>query len=402
MRGRRQTAPNFAQNPLLARRNPLAPDPFMDDEISRDSPRHPGEADPREAESAAIAGPLPAIRSVMLAGIFVLMVLYTLYATAELAIPLVFALLLKMLLQPGVRLLGRLHLPQALAALIMIALVFGALGGAGYMLAGPAASWAQKAPQGLPRLEQRLSVLKQPIDRLSAAAQDVEHLTEAPGAPPSVAVSSGPGLMGVLFSGTRRLLTGLGITVLLLFFLLASGDLFMRRLVEILPSFRDKRQAVAIAHEVESNISAYLVTITVMNLLVGAAAGCSMWLIGLPDPLLWGALAFILNYVLILGPLTGICLFFLIGLLTFGTLWQALLPPAAYLAIHLIEGEAVTPMLVARRLTLNPVLVIGSLIFWDWMWGIPGALLAVPMLAVAKIICDRIRPLAPIGHFMGG
>jgi predicted PurR-regulated permease PerM len=373
----------------------------MNDESAREGPRRPGEDAPRAAEDVEIARPLPGIGPAMLTGIFILLLLSALDLAARIAIPLVFALLLKLLLQPGVRLLGKLRIPQALAALAMIALVLGVLGGAGYMLAAPAASWAQKAPESLPRLEQRLSLLKRPIDRLRSVEQEVEKMAQAPGAPPPVAVTR-PGLVELLFSGTRRLLTGLGITVLLLFFLLASGDLFMRRLVEILPSFRDKRQAVEIAHEVESNISAYLVTITGMNLLVGAATTLVMWAIGLPDPLLWGALAFLLNYVLILGPLTGVALFFLVGLLNFDTLWQALLPPAAYLAIHLIEGESVTPMLLARRFTLNPVLVIGSLIFWDWMWGIPGALLAVPMLAVVKIICDRIRPLAPVGHFMGG
>jgi predicted PurR-regulated permease PerM len=159
---------------------------------------------------------------------------------------------------------------------------------------------------------------------------------------------------------------------------------------------------VAMSHEIEHNISAYLVTITIMNTLVGIATALAMWAIGLPDPVLWGALAFVLNFVLILGPLTGVCLFFIVGLLTFDALWQAVLPPAAYFGIHAIEGEWATPMLVARRFTLNPVLVIGSLIFWDWMWGIPGALLAVPMLAAFKIVCDRVRPLAAIGHFIGG
>ena len=139
-----------------------------------------------------------------------------------------------------------------------------------------------------------------------------------------------------------------------------------------------------------------------MNALVGIAAGLAMWAIGIPDPILWGALAFILNYVLILGPLTGMALFFVAGLMSFDALWQALIPPGAYLIIHMIEGEWVTPMLVAKRFTLNPVLVIGSLIFWDWMWGIPGALLAVPMLAVFKIVCDRVRPLAALGHFIEG
>jgi predicted PurR-regulated permease PerM len=188
----------------------------------------------------------------------------------------------------------------------------------------------------------------------------------------------------------------------MLFFLLVSGDLFLRKLVEILPTFGDKKQAVEMSHEVEHNVSAYLVTISVMNLLVGGATALAMWIIGLPDPVLWGTLAFLLNYVMILGPLTAVVIFFAVGLLTFPSLLHALLPPAVYLGIHVIEGEFVTPMLVAHRFTLNPVLVIGSLIFWEWMWGIPGALLAVPMLAVTKIVCDRVRPLTPIGHFLGG
>jgi predicted PurR-regulated permease PerM len=176
----------------------------------------------------------------------------------------------------------------------------------------------------------------------------------------------------------------------------------MRRLVEILPTLRDKKQAVEISHEMERNISAYLVTITLMNGLVGIATGIAMAAIGLSDPVLWGSIAFALNYVLILGPATGVVMFFIVGLLSFDTLWHILLPPAAYLVIHVIEGEFVTPMLVAKRFTINPVLVIGSIIFWDWMWGIPGALLAVPMLAAFKIVCDRAGPLKAVGHFIGG
>jgi predicted PurR-regulated permease PerM len=380
----------------------LAGESRMSDRIR---PQGPGPAEDARAEAAAEefeAPPLPGVRSVMLTGIFVLMLFYTLYFTAEIVIPLIFALLLKLLLQPGLRQLGRLRLPAPAGAAIMIALLFGVLAAAGYTLAGPAASWAQKAPQGLPRVEQRLSLMRRPIDMLQQTAQQLQKLTQGPGDGGQSVSVKGPGLLEYLFTGTRTLVSGLGITVVMLFFLLAWGDLFMRRLVEILPSFRDKKQAVAISRDVESNISAYLVTITVMNALVGCATTLAMWAIGLPDPTLWGALAFVLNYVLILGPLTGIVVFFLVGLLTFDTLWQSLLPPAAYLAIHIVEGELVTPLLVARRFTLNPVLVVGSLIFWDWMWGIPGALLAVPMLAVFKVVCDGIRPLAAIGHFIGG
>jgi predicted PurR-regulated permease PerM len=185
-----------------------------------------------------------------------------------------------------------------------------------------------------------------------------------------------------------------------LFFLLISGDTFLRRLVEILPRFSDKRQAVNIFQQIEADISAYLVTITIMNAGVGIAVGAVMWLTGLGDPVLWGALAFLLNFLPILGPVVGVAVFLLAGLLTIDPLWQALLPAGFYLAIHLVEGETVTPMLLAKRFTLNPVLVIVALVFWYWMWGVPGAILAVPMLAITKIICDRIRSLAAFGHFL--
>jgi predicted PurR-regulated permease PerM len=117
---------------------------------------------------------------------------------------------------------------------------------------------------------------------------------------------------------------------------------------------------------------------------------------------LWGATAFLLNYIPILGPLFGTFIFLLAGLLSFDGLWWALLPPALYLGIHLVEGETLTPMLLARRFTLNPVLVILALVFWFWMWGVPGAILAVPMLAIVKIVCDRVRPLKILGHFLEG
>jgi predicted PurR-regulated permease PerM len=139
-----------------------------------------------------------------------------------------------------------------------------------------------------------------------------------------------------------------------------------------------------------------------MNVAVGIATAAAMYLCGLGDPLLWGAAAFLLNYIPILGPLFGVCTFVLAGMLTFDSLLWALLPAALYFGIHLVEGETLTPMLLARRFTLNPVLVILSLVFWFWMWGVPGAVLAVPMLAIVKIICDRLRPLRALGHFLEG
>src|SRR4029453_5656855 len=229
---------------------------------------------------------------------------------------------------------------------------------------------------------------------------------QAADAPPGrgsiVSVRRDLGITGALFAGTRSVLDGLFTTVLVLYFLLVAGDIFLRRIVEILPTFSNKRQAVDISQQIQEDISAYLLTITAMNAAVGVTTAAAMYLCGLGDPLMWGATAFLLNYIPILGPLFGTGIFLLAGMLSFDTLWWAFLPPTLYLCIHLVEGETLTPILLARRFTLNPVLVILSLLMWFWMWGVPGAILAVPMLAILKIVCDRVRPLKPVGLFLGG
>jgi len=294
-------------------------------------------------------------------------------------------------------------LPRGIAAIFLILVLFGTLAGLGAALSGPAADWAQKLPSGIPKLQDRLSFLSRPIAAVQKFADQAQQGLIQGGEPKAVPVAvQGAGLSDRLLSGTRTFASGLLETVLVLFFLLVSGDTFLRRLVEILPRFKDKRQAVDISQQIESDVSAYLVTITIMNLAVGVATGTVMAFCGVGDPLLWGTVAFLLNYIPILGPMMGVVVFLLAGLLSIDTLWGAFLPAGLYLVIHLVEGETVTPMLLARRFTINSVLVILSLVFWYWMWGVPGAILSTPMLAIIKIICDRVRPLAAFGHFMEG
>jgi predicted PurR-regulated permease PerM len=347
--------------------------------------------------------PLPSDPKVIfLGGLFVLALLATAYIASEIVLPLVFAIILKLLLQPGMRLLERLRVPRMLAALLLILALFGTIVGVGAAISGPAGTWAAKLPEGIPRLQERLSFMREPIDTLQRFLHQVEDFGGGGPSPGAATPERGPTLLTKLFTGTRNFASGLFTTVLFLFFLLVSGDIFLHRLVEIMPRFSGKRQVVEISQQIESDISAYLVTITIMNAAVGIAMALAMWLTGVGDPILWGTVAFLLNFVPILGTALGVLIFLLAGLLTIDTLWQALLPAALYIGFHLIEGETVTPMLLARRFTLNPVLVIISLIFWFWMWGIPGAILAVPMLAVTKIICDRVRPLTAFGHFLEG
>jgi predicted PurR-regulated permease PerM len=356
---------------------------------------------PAESVNATLHLP-PDVKSIYLGGLFLLALLAAFYAAAEIVLPIVVAFVLMLVLQPTMRVLQRLYLPRALAALIVIFVLFAALAGLGTLLSGPAASWAQKLPEGIPKLQERLSFLGKPIAAVQKIVSRAETLTKGTEPAPLPVAVEGTGLSQRLLDGTRSIVSGMLETVLVLFFLLLSGDTFLRRLVEVLPSFKNKRQAVEISQQIESDISAYLTTITLMNIAVGVATGTVAAFCGLGDPVLWGTVAFLLNYVPILGPTIGVAVFFLAGLISIEPLWAAFLPAGLYLAIHIIEGETVTPMLLARRFTINPVLVIVSLVFWYWMWGVPGAILSTPMLAITKIVCDRIRCLASFGHFIEG
>jgi predicted PurR-regulated permease PerM len=364
-----------------------------------------------------------------------LAVLYTLYFAASIILPFVLALVLGLLMSPVARFLcDRLRLPRMLAAFLLIGALFSAIGGVGYAISVPAAGWIAKAPQSLPTLQQKLSFLRRPIGMFENGMKQMQKLMEdsgsaqdrtsasqaipelaAPGlaaaAPPrpqtqpqqqqGMSVSQGAGVGLSVLAGTRSFLGEAMTLLIVLFFLLADGDALLRRFVEILPGLQEKKRAVQIATEVERNISGYLATITMMNLFVGIANGISVWAFGLPDPLLWGTVAFLLNYIPILGALTGMVIFFFVGMFTFSKVAWALAPSGVYLLIHILEGETITPMLLARRFTLNPLLVIAALMFWDWLWGVAGALLAVPLLAVFKILCDNIAVLTPIGHILG-
>ncbi len=357
----------------------------------------------------------PAAETVCLLILTTLAVMYTLYLSAEIVIPLLLAAMLKLLLQPAMRFLcDTLRLPLPLAALVVILALMALLTALGFAIAVPAAGWAARAPQGLATLEDRLSMLRGPISAVQFMVRQAEHLAgfqpPAAGAAPAAATDiagvglSVPDIAGVGLSvllGTQHFFGRLLVMVVTLYFMLAAGDSMLRALVEVIPNFGAKRHAVHIVNEVERNVSGYLATITITNAGLGVVTGLSLWACGMSDPLLWGTVVFALNYVPIIGPLTGVIVILAVALISFDDPWRALLPPAAYLVLHMAESQAVTPHLLARRFTLSPLLVIVSLFFWNWLWGVPGALLSVPLLATMKIVCDRIPRLAPLGHLLG-
>lgn len=345
--------------------------------------------------------PLPSDpKTIFLGGLFVLACFAALYAAAEIVLPLIVAIVLKLLLQPFVRLLERIHIPRAVGAILSVLLVLLAFGGTISMLAAPATAWAEKLPDAIPKLRDSLGFLHEPIAAGQRMLSQIPGFGgEAGGASPASAVKPAS-LVSAVVSGSASVTSGLFTTLLILFYILVSGETFLRRMVEILPRFKDKRQAVELSQHIERDVSAYLITVTCINALVGLATGCEMWLCGVANPVLWGAVAFVLNFVPILGAMVGIVIFLMVSVLSLGVSWWALLPVGLYLGIHIIEGEFATPMLLARRFTINPVAVILALIFWGWMWGVTGAILAVPLLAITKIVCDDLRPLRAFGHLL--
>jgi predicted PurR-regulated permease PerM len=376
--------------------------PAREPPAQNDAPTQKSEREATEEAFANAERPLPTDpKTIFLAGLFALAVLVACYVAQPIVVPVVMAFFLKMLLQPMVRLLARCKVPRSVASLLAMLMLAAVLIGLAVALSVPAASWGKAIGEGFPRLEQKLQPLQGPIRDLQEFLTKAQQAAGGGKEATPVAVES-IGVFGLVFSGTRAALEGLLTTAVVLFFLMLSGDTFLRRGVEIMPDFEHKRRAVEISQQVEQDISIYLITIIGMNLLVGGAVGIVMWLCGMPDPVLWAAMAFTLNFVPILGPFVGLGLFVLAGFMQFDDAGKAILPAALYFAIHVIEGELVTPSILARRFTLNPVAVILSVIFWYWMWGVPGAILAVPMLAITKILCDRIKPLMAVGHFLEG
>jgi predicted PurR-regulated permease PerM len=382
--------------------------------IRRDAPLAPSEEKPEKPEERPrpdrpdirklrdlLAGPF-GVKSLALSGLLILACFYTLYFARAFFLPIVLALLLTFLLSPLVRGLKRLRIPEALGAGIVVLGLLGILGLGVYELAGPAYDWVQQAPTSLRKLERRVRDLKKPVQNVSKATEQVAKIAQVGGGDPAAQVTvSSPTL------GARLLSQALDIAVsgvsmfILLYFLLAAGDMFLHKLIKVLPRLDDKKRAVDIARQIEIEISAYLSTVTLINVLLGLAVWGLMALIGLPNPLLWGVLATVFNYIPYLGPVTVLAVLAGVGFLTFNYLPHALLPPGVFAGLTFVEGYLLTPMALGRRLTLNPVVIFLALSFWGWLWGIAGAVMAVPIMVVFKIFCDHSEPLAPIGEFLG-
>jgi predicted PurR-regulated permease PerM len=339
------------------------------------------------------------VRSIALSGLFILAVFYTIYFMRSILLPIVLALLLSYLLRPIVRGLARLKIPLPVGAALILICLLALIGSGISALATPTVTWLQKAPAGLTELQRKLLPVKRSVAQVTQATSEIEKLASTNAEIKTVEVKRHP-ITEMFFMRTPEFIASAVLSLILLYFLLVYDQAFIAKLVKLLPTFSDKKTAVAIAHDIESQISLYLFTITAINACLGLAVGTAVGLLGLRNPVMWGVMVALLNFVPYLGALTGIICMTIGATLSFDSLGYALIFPAVYLAFGTLEGSFITPWIMGRSLTLNPVIILLSLTFWGWMWGIVGIILAVPILAAIKIFCAHIKPLEPLAEFL--
>lgn len=339
-----------------------------------------------------------------------LAIVYTLFLARSFFIGVAFALILKIAMAPMVRGLARLRIPPAIGAGIVLLAVCGAVGVTVTRLAEPAGVWVSDLPRKVEQIRLKLRPMHLTASKVSALSEGVEALSDEvgeltngrdQGRPLEVRIAPTASVLARLSHGVWSLAGDLLITMVLLYFLLATDDSFLRKLVEVLPRLRDKKLAVETVRAIESRVSHYLLTVGLINIGLGVVLTLAFAALKLPNPALWGAMAALLNMVPYLGSMLGIGIVACVSLLSHDA-WQAIVAaPLAYLLATSIEGMLVTPMILGRSLTLSPVAIFLWLLLWTMLWGIPGALLAVPMLAAVKIVCENIPSLRPFGVFLG-
>ena len=319
-------------------------------------------------------------------------VLYTCYFASELILPILLAIFFSLLLSPLMKRLSSGWLPRWIAAFLLISVSMATLAGIGNVLYVPAAEWVGRAPQVVRSVTPKLKALMRPINDANKVGESISAITADP-AKASQRIVVQTAERPSLLSTTPRLLASALAVVLLTYFFLLYGDSLLRRTLMLRSTWQQKRVTVDIVRAIQNDLSRYFLTVCSTSLALGIATTILLWALDVDTPLLWGALAALLNLTPYVGPIAMAAMLALVGLSQFPTLGAAFLPAAGYLGLHLLESQLATPLALGSTIKLNPLGIIIWLMIWGWMWGILGLLLAVPMLVCFKIICSRVDGL---------
>jgi predicted PurR-regulated permease PerM len=328
-----------------------------------------------------------------------------LYYGRHVFVPLALSAVFTALLRPVVRMLERMKVPTSLGASLVMLASLAVLAGAVLAFAGPVQTFIQDAPRTLESAREKLGPLagkNGPLaEVLPAVPTDSARGGGAQGSGGKENGGGAPGVAGRIFGATTTVMIGFLEVLLLVWFLLASGTMFQSKLLKVLPLPWEKRAALDVLDQTESVVSGYLLVTMLINLAQGAAVALAMWALGMPTPVLWGMLTVVAEFIPYLGGLFMTIMLAAVGLATFSSLGHALLAPGAYQVLNILQNNLASPLAYGRKLRLNPVAVlVGVMIFWA-LWGIPGAFLAVPIVATAKVLGDRLDGLSALGEFLG-
>ena len=336
-----------------------------------------------------------------LGGIFILMAIYGLYLGRDFLTPVLLAFMLATTLSPIVRYLAKWSVPPVLSATLLIVISAAVFGVIGYGTSGPVSQLITDAPRISVKLQERVATIRQTIDKAIEATSQIDNAAEnISDAHTQKVVIAQPGILSRAAGNLLSIGTTMAIMFVLSLFLLASGTMFYQKIIQSFTLLSDKKRALRVVYNVEHEISRYLFTIAIINIAVGMVVGFGLWLIGIPNAFVWGVAAMILNFLPYVGALISIVLVGIISLVTFDSLIYSLVAPAFILVVHILEGQFLTPLMLGRRLELNAVAVFISISFWSWLWGFVGALMAVPLLVVIKVICDNFDALKAFGNFL--
>ncbi len=349
---------------------------------------------------------------VPITGLFLIALLALLYVGKLVLMPVVFALVLALVLRPTVRALSKLWIPASLASALVLTTIMGAAAVGVMRLSEPAVEWAEKMPRALRMVEQRTRGLRKPVEDVSELAGSVDRLIQVNKGPkPREVALDRPSLLEVGMGAIVELITGATVMLIALYFMLIAPPESLARIfgftrgaptMDAAVGAPDAGAAVALVRRLEQQVSQYLRIVVVINAGLGLAVGTVLAALGMPNPVLWGVLAAVLTFVPYLGPLLGVLAVALASIVTFPDLAQAALPPLSYMVLATIEGNLLTPLVLGRRLKIHPLILFVWLLLWGALWGIGGAVLAAPTLALIKLASDENPAWSPLSRWLEG
>ena len=339
-----------------------------------------------------------------LRGLLFIAIIVAMYVARDFLLPVVLASFIALTFRPTVRYLSKRHIPPWLSAtLLVIVLVIGSLS-AGYLLSWQVSSWIDQAPQLFETFLEKFSGIRSWLEVVVNLTDKIQDATTPAGtiAAQEVVVREPvlPAWLIVMTWYPLQVTITLAATLVIAVFLMSSGDMFYEKLVHVLPTLTDRKRALRIVYELETEVSTYILTLTAINAGLGLVVALVFYALGMPSPFLWGLLTFFVNFIPYVGALAGGALSAFMAIVTFDSLGYALLIPLAFTVCSLIESEIVNPLVLSRRLQMNAVAILLSLAFWAWLWGIAGAAIAVPVLVTIKVFCNHIEGLSGLGEFL--